>query len=312
MYSYATYYDILRYLQMNYPKVADATTTTIDDNTNYAGYSKARDRVKVMSIAREVSTRIDTVTRATFIPVTTTRYFDAALNDKIDPVRNVLRLDYPLASLTSVTLADDTSLTVDTQVRNEKRGQTPIFRLQILGDVAYWTDYTSEWRQEIEITGVWCWRDDYSNQGWVSTGDTVQDDPLSSSSTTLTVGNADGNDAYGLTPRFDVGQLLQIESEWVIVTAVSYSDETVTILRGQRGSTAASHAQETAISRFAVQPEVVSAASEIIAFEINRIGKHEQVQIGGGGFTAIQFPPDWPERAVKKLMLYTNYQTVSI
>jgi len=306
VYSYATYYEILRYMQMNEPLVADATTTTLDDNANFAGYSKARDRYKVTTIARDVTQRVETLTQSTFIPLIATRYFDAAYNDQIDRVRNTLRLDYPLASLTSVTLADDTSLVVNTDVRSEQRGITPIFRLQILGDAGYWTDYASEWRQEIEVTGVWCWRQHYSTQGWILTGDTVQDNPLTAASTTLTVSDADGSDSYGMAPRFDVGQLLQIESEWVTVTAVSYTNNTCTILRGQRGTTAASHIKTTPVYRFIVEPEISSAVSEIVAFEIKRIGNYEQVQIGGGGFVATQYPADWPDRAMNKIRMHSN------
>ena len=68
-------------------------------------------------------------------------------------------------------------------------------------------------------------------------GDTVQNDPLTSSGTLLTVSNG---------KNFSVGQTLPIENEQVFVLAISAN--ALTIRRGVNGTTGASHIKTTAIS----------------------------------------------------------------
>jgi len=70
----------------------------------------------------------------------------------------------------------------------------------------------------------------------VDSTDTVQDDPLSDSATTLNV--SDGG-------NFEVGETIKIEDEYLRITAINTN--TLTVIRGVYGTTAASHVQTTAI-----------------------------------------------------------------
>lgn len=99
----------------------------------------------------------------------------------------------------------------------------------------------------ITVTGTWGWHDDWAN-AWRVSGDTVQNNPLSSSAISMTVSDADGLDAENNTPRFQVGQLLKIEAEYVRVLAVNTATNVLTVLRGVNGTTAVSHALNTAVT----------------------------------------------------------------
>ena len=77
-------------------------------------------------------------------------------------------------------------------------------------------------------------------------GDTVIDSPLSNVATTLTVADTTGVDNRGLTPRFQVGQLLKLESEFVYVKAVQSATK-LTVARAQNGTVAAAHVATTPI-----------------------------------------------------------------
>ncbi len=99
----------------------------------------------------------------------------------------------------------------------------------------------------IDVMGIWGYHDDWHN-AWRSSGDTVQNNPLSSAALSLTVTDADGADGENETPRFQVGQLLKIENEYLRVLAVNTTTNVLTVLRGANGTTAASHAQNVAIS----------------------------------------------------------------
>jgi hypothetical protein len=98
----------------------------------------------------------------------------------------------------------------------------------------------------ISVDGTWGYHPDWSN-AWASSGDSVQDNPLSSSATLLTVTDADAPEPTGYGQRFAVGQLLRIENEYVHVLAVNTTQNELTVARGVNGTTASSHAQNTAI-----------------------------------------------------------------
>lgn len=92
--------------------------------------------------------------------------------------------------------------------------------------------YSGTMQQAIALDGLWGFSNSYR-----SSGDTVQSDPLSSSATSLVVTNG---------TNFDIGMTILIESEYLFVTAISTN--TLTVERGDNGSTAASHIKTTAIS----------------------------------------------------------------
>lgn len=73
----------------------------------------------------------------------------------------------------------------------------------------------------------------------LSTSSTITDNPLTSGATTTTVAAGDG-------PNFQKGSLIQIDSEIMWVSADPATD-TLTIVRGVAGTTAASHTQNTVV-----------------------------------------------------------------
>jgi len=111
----------------------------------------------------------------------------------------------------------------------------------------------------IRIVGTWGCTDD-REAAWEDSGDTSENNPLAAIGTSLTVNDADGADLFGIIPRFQTGQLLKIESEFVELTALNLTANTGTILRGRNGSTAAAHAQNTPIYIWRTPADVKQAA----------------------------------------------------
>jgi hypothetical protein len=101
----------------------------------------------------------------------------------------------------------------------------------------------------ITVDGTWGFHPAWPDV-WAASGDSVQDDPLSAGATSLTVNDADGPDASGLWARFAVGQLIQIEDEYLHVLAVNPTTNVLTVARGVNGTTAASHTQGTGIDSY--------------------------------------------------------------
>jgi hypothetical protein len=104
--------------------------------------------------------------------------------------------------------------------------------------------------EAVELDGVWGY-----GQAVEDTGDTVQDNPWTDSSTVLTVGDSS---------RFRVGQTLKIilasgpTVEQVYVDGL-LSSTTLSVVRGRNGSTASPHLQGTVIERYVYIPPVTGA-----------------------------------------------------
>lgn len=94
-------------------------------------------------------------------------------------------------------------------------------------------------RRAVRITGVWGWHSNFDD-AFEDSQDALAAD-LNASAETCSVSDADGADAMGLTPRFQVGHLVQIGSEYCLITAVNTATNALTIKRARNGSTAAAH-----------------------------------------------------------------------
>lgn len=123
--------------------------------------------------------------------------------------------------------------------------------------------YSDTPQSAVSLAGTWGYHEDWDN-AWVDSQDTVEDDPLSDSATSLTVNNIDGADINGITPRISVGSLLKIENEYLEVTAVNTTTNVATVLRGRNGSTASAHVQDTTISVFLPFAPAITATLDLV------------------------------------------------
>ena len=231
-------------------------------------------------IALQASRIIDNFTGRSFWPEYIVRYLNG--NGKS-------RLRIPeCMSMTTVEMSADNGYSYETLDDtdyityggpNEEPGQTPITLLEMYANGSYSTWYTGQ--RSLKLTGLWGYHDHYAD-AWPSSGDSVQDAAgISASVTTITVTDADGVDEAGQTPRFQIGQLLKIEDEHVIVTAVTASSTNqLTVLRAQNGTTGATHAKAIPIYIYR-PPEQVVFATLIQAVRMWTEGRQGFSDIGG-------------------------------
>lgn len=207
--------------------------------------SSVTDEALLTACLRNASRLIDQATKRTFFPELATRFVDGSGSDR-------LWLPQPLLEAREVALSGDggrtyTALADDDwwASNGQQWGVTP-FQLLVLAPSGR---YGSWWRgpRTVRITGWWGWRPDYAG-AWEDAADAVQDASLSAVATQVTVTNSAGADALGLTPRFSAGNLIRIDDEVCEVTGTTSTKLTVT--RGQNGTTAATHAQGAAITRW--------------------------------------------------------------
>lgn len=217
----------------------------------------------LFNLANTVSRWVDNYCKRQFYPYLQTRRFSLAHSSTDLRVPDLL-------SITSVEYSDDdgvtyTTLTTSDYIATVERDENglesyTVLVLTVNGTLAWWPTG----QRSVRIVGVWGYAED-RNTCWLSTGDTVQNNPLASGGTSLQVGNLAGADVYGVAPRFSPGQLLRIESEYLETTLTrDETANTLTVLRARNGTTAAAHVQTTAIDVWQA-PEPVRRATVIQA-----------------------------------------------
>jgi len=245
-----------------------------------------------------------------YAPLIKTVYLNAR-SGSVGERGTVLRLGEGLLSVTTVTNGDGTALTA-----YDPSNGTGAYILENQGrydsqlrlvDGSVWTGSAASVYRAITITGVWGIHHDYSS-AWIVTGDTVQDNPLSSGTTTLTVTNTERANELGLRPRISDGNLLRIETEYVEVIQVR-PVLTVTIRRAARGSSAAAHNQNVPIYAWQPHEDAQRYVELCAAYAYSRRGDFAQSTIAEGLGT-VRWPKDRPEEA--RALLANHQQRVFV
>lgn len=252
----------------------------------------AAEDTRLRRLLRQASQRLDKLLQSPreqplFFPTIGTRNF-AVAPQRVNSGQNTLYFGDPLLALTSVS-AGGSALAVGTQVELYPTDQTPATALRLMTYSTSWYAYqpTSGAPLVATITGVWGWHGLYGS-AWLSS-DTLAAS-LNSSATTLTVSDADGEDAYGFAPRFSPGNLIRVDSEYMDVVAVDAGTNTLRVVRGVLGSTAAAHESAAAVSVWQVPDVVRRAVMRQAAFMYARRGAYQTAQVND--FGTISFPAD--------------------
>jgi hypothetical protein len=166
-----------------------------------------------------------------------------------------LLLDDDLLALISVTNGDGNALPT-TELVLEPANLYPkhILRTKRGSSYSWLMGTNGEREQVIAVTGWWGYHPDYGG-AWINT-DAVGNDPLAANGTSITV---------AASSRFQVGQMLKIESEFVLVTALA-SGTSLTVTRGVNGTTAAAHVKNTVIYRYNAYGNYALAATRLVAW----------------------------------------------
>lgn len=231
------------------------TPTTLARLINlYVGLSEIKAAIEVttttydavlLRMASHASRLIDIATGRQFYPELATRYVDGSGEAE-------LWLPEPVLAISSLAMSDDEGYSyTETPVEDTdwwasdgaQYGRSPAQLLVMSPNGSYAVFYAGQ--RSLRITGVWGWHRSYT-AAWEDSQDTIQAE-ASASTTTITVGNADGLNQLGLANRFEIGQLLRIDAEYLAVTAVNTATNALTVVRGCNGTTAASHAIGTRV-----------------------------------------------------------------
>ena len=153
-----------------------------------------------------------------------------------------------------------------------------------------WTPGSSgDWQQVIPVTGVWGYHEDY-DRAWVDSLDAVSGSAgMTANATTFAVADADGAPEDRSDARFQAGQLIRIESEYLLVRAVDYTTNALTVKRACNETTASIHAGGTAIALYRPMETIEQAALRLAtwAYRQKDVSTFERITVIGTSQTML-------------------------
>lgn len=226
------------------------TLATLDHLRAHLGLlaSETSDDPRLLRALQAASAQIERTAGRRFSPRR------AALQHDYTDARQLLLSD-DLLELTSILNGDGNSIALTDVIAIPD--EPPYSLLRLSGGSAF--TWSLAPAQAITVAGIWGWHD-CPAQMWRGSGDSVQNNPLSSSATSLSVQDADGADALGQSPRFQAGHLLRIADEYLRVLAVNTATNTLTVQRAVSGTAAAAHALGTPIHTYQPPADVGALA----------------------------------------------------
>ena len=213
-----------------------------------------------------------------FYPRIETRYFDT-------PGGRELEMDEDLLAATTITNGDATTVAASDYNLYPYFGP-PYYQIRLKQSATIvWTlDSSGNDERAISVLGIWGKIHDYASV-WLDTLATLAAAITTTTATTFTC----------TTGLIKAGYLLKIESEYLYVDSVSVgASDTVTVRRGVNGSTAATHAISTAISRWYFPTVEMICRTAVQAYERlkdNPLG--ETIRIDGNSFSTPHDVKKW-------------------
>jgi hypothetical protein len=279
------------------------STAAGGDGNEYISYDEIKDELGItgtgddsllVGYAGWAGRIFDQLTRRHFYPLKATRYYDHPADDD-----RVLKLDEDLLQVVTFTTnnGDDTVLATNYYLMcGQAYNLTPYDRIALKRDGTQPVLlYSGTPQRANAVTGMWGYHEDWGN-AWQDSNDTIQTTGgISAAATSITVADADGQDIYGLTPRFRVQRLLKIEDEYCYVTGRDTGNNTLTVRRGVNGTTAATHAKDTVIYIYRPMRDIIQVSLRLATwlYKLKDAPFEKQAFPGMGAVTIpARLPPD--------------------
>ena len=294
----------LYYASLDYIK--EVLSTTITPGTTLGTEDK-----RLLERCRLVSRRIDNnfaSQRPLFQPYKETRKITVSPY-RINRVLGTLDLGAYLLALDGTISVNGTDVT---SVEVYPDSTMPPFRtLRLTDDALDWYSYCNGTDAttplQVSVPGIWGFHRDYAN-AWLAVD--ALGATINAGATTLTVADADGADAYGMTPRLSPGDLIRIDNdtgtaEYMEIVSINATTNTLIVRRGVNGTTADGHSETATVYRWQVEDPVRYAVARQAALAYARRGAFNTVEAGGAaGMIEVRFPSDWLHEVLSMMSEY--------
>lgn len=252
------------------------------------------DDEKLLRHIRVVSRRIDTLMAPrSGLPLFEPYYEQRAIplsGQAVNSSLNAFFFRAPLLSLSSISVSGSD---VTSSVEAYPLGVTPIRALRFVDGANSWYQFPNGVNPVyVTITGTWGIRVRYES-AWVAY-DTIQTNPMAPGDTSFVVADVDGDDPYGIGPRFSPGQLIRIGSgpEMMLVASTTVLSNTVTVQRQVNGTSlpAGNYAAGSTVYVFQPEDPIRRVVARQAALMVSRQGAFQVETLDGVG--AITYPQD--------------------
>lgn len=244
-----------------------------DVRERYLKAENAPDDTLILDFIREASSFVDSAAGRFFYPLIKTRTLDAGKDIANDG--RTLMLDWDCLALTTVTNGDTVAVLPASYV-TEPRNDSPIWGVTLKGSSGLYWNYNTDPENAISVAAIWGYHADYAN-AWPDVGATLAAAITTASATSFTC----------TTDKLKPGMLLKIDSEYLYVSSVvTGTSDTITVVRGVNGSTAATHLISASIYPWTLDQGLVGvvwrATAALYRLRDNPIG--DSVTIDGQTF----------------------------
>jgi hypothetical protein len=217
--------------------------------------SEDEDDALILQFIEGASAGIGRATGRVFVPYMATYLYDAlgAHLGGFAGYPDTLYLDDDdLLTVTTLTNGDATAIT-GSQYVLRPANEYPKHEIVLKSSAGVSFTYSTDWEQAISIAGWWGHVPHYAT-AWKSV--TQLNGGVNASVTALTVDTTTG---------IEVGGYLKIDSEIMRVSAKT-SATAYTVVRGEQGTTAAVHADDSAVTVYQFIPDLQHAATELVSY----------------------------------------------
>jgi len=243
--------------------------------TLYAGTTATAQDTFILDLIRATSRDIDAQAGGrAFYPRIETRYYDVPADRQLD-------LDDDLLALTTLTNGDNNAI-ASTEYKLYPRNETPAYGVRLNESSAeIWEpDNDGNYESVIDVLGIWGYHHLYSH-AWPDTTAILAAAITTTMATSTTC----------TTGLIYAGDLIKLDSEYLYVSAVATgASDTLTLVRGVNGSTAATHVISSIIYRW-WNPDIFQLCAEAVVAKVrlknSPVG--DTVQVGDATF---QTPKD--------------------
>jgi len=244
-----------------------------------------------------VSRAIDRRCKRHFYPVQATRYFNG-------PGNGVLWLP-DLISISAVALSANRGATytlldeTDYYAAVSEDFDSPAsINMVILNQNGQYTRF-SRGQRSVRVTGEWGYTDDRVNC-WEPSGITLTE-PANDSVSTLAVSSVHQRDQYHLGTALQMGRLIKVENEMMLVVDVDTGEGVIGVVRGLNGSEAEAHAENEEIYLWRPpfdisQAAMISAVRDLARAQQGYVDTRGGLEVGGHMLWVGRWDPEAEEK----------------
>lgn len=252
------------------------------------------DDAKLIRYIRQVGARLNAIMeprtrKAIFEPYIEERAF-LLRPQSIASAINAFYFHSPLLSLSSVRV---NSIDVTSSVEIYPNDGSTVRAIRFIDGQHHWYEFNNGRNPSyVYVTGEWGIRADYAH-AWIAY-DTVQTNPVTPGATSFLVSDTNGDDPFGIAPRFSAGQLLRIGTGTEIMRTASADDATnaITVQRAQNGSSlpASDYAVGSTVYVFEPEEQIRRVVARQAALMYARMGAFQVETLDGVG--VVTYPQD--------------------